>query len=446
MSAETTTATGVVTVTAKKTGYRWVIVWILWVLYMINFMDRTSVMTLLPFIKEDLGITFVQAGFISSVFFFGYAFANFISGILADKLGAKKVMYIAIAVFSFATFFTGLAHKFSTFIMLRLGLGLGEGCHLTPANKTIAEWFPHHEKGRATSIFSTTFQLAPAVVPILATQLMALFGGQWRPVFYFLAIPGIIGIFLLWYFIENTPEEEMAKKGRINKEEYDYIVAGLHKTQETAQKVSTVAILKVLLRDRSFWIFSLVCFFNLSVLWGIMTWVTSFLYNQHGFDIKTMGWITSSFYAFAVLGIIFGGYLVDKVFKGKTKYAISIGFYPVIAVLWFLTTIPKGNIPLLVLSLIVIGILINIPAASIYSYCALRYPKEMVGTALGFSSGIGQFGSFLGPFIAGYLVSASASGDASFIKVFMMFAVCSFICATLALLLQNTPKKVESLS
>ena len=427
----------------KKTNYRWVVVWVLWAIYMINYLDRMSVLTLLPYIKEDLNYTYAQTGLISSIFFFGYAAANIFSGCLADKIGAKKVMYISIIVFSFATFLTGFIQRFSNFILLRLGLGLGEGCHLVPSNKTIAEWFPDSEKGRAVSLFSTTFQLAPAIIPLLAIQLMTLFG-SWRPVFFALAFPGIVGILLLWYFVENTPEEEMTKKGRISKEEYDHILLGLNKTKKTTTKVCSKTILKILLKDSSFYIYTLMCFFNLSVLWGILTWVTSFLRNQHGFESTTLGLMASSLSVFAIFGIIFGGYMCDKFCKGKSKYLITLGFYPLIVILIFITTVPKGTVFPLLLSLILIGIFTNIPCASIYSYCALRYPKEMVGTAMGISTGIGQLGAFCGPFIAGFLIEGTAGGD-SFSRIFFMFAISSFLTGTLAIFLKNDRLNENSL-
>ena len=63
---------------------------------------------------------------------------------------------------------------FWQFIVLRIGLGLGEGQHFAPRVKAINQWFPA-EKGRATLFFATLGAVAPAIVPVILTALYSLF-------------------------------------------------------------------------------------------------------------------------------------------------------------------------------------------------------------------------------------------------------------------------------
>ncbi len=427
-----------------KTNYRMVIVLILWLLYLINYLDRTSVLTLLPVIRTDLNITHGQAGLIASIFFVGYAIAQVIAGMLADRIGSKKVMSIAICIFTFVTFATGMVRSFSTFVLLRLGLGLGEGCHFAPASRTIADWFPNNEKGRATSFFSTTFMVGPAVVPILATGLAAAFG-SWRPVFYILGIPGVIGIFLLWYFVSSTPEEELRKKGRISQEEYDYIISNLNTTRSETNKMATSKALKVLFTDISFIAYCVMLFFNLAIIWGELVWISSFLFEQHGFSLKTMGLLASAPSIIGVIALLIGGFLVDKVFHGKVKWILATGFLPCIPIFLLLSSVPKGHVLTLIVALLLMGFFSNIQGGAIYTYPQMRFPKEMVGTAIGVSNGFGQLGSFCAPFAAGFMVKTSASGAVSYTNVFIMFAVFALIAGVLSLCLNEKPKVVESL-
>lgn len=139
---------------AKKIwGNRHVVLLVVWLLYIINYFDRLSVLTFLPFIQKDLQLTPVQVGQLASVFFFAYAAAQVTAGYLADKFGSKKIMNIAILVFTAITVLTGVVKSFGQFIALRIGLGLGEGHHFAPAVRTINNWFPLQERGRATSFF-----------------------------------------------------------------------------------------------------------------------------------------------------------------------------------------------------------------------------------------------------------------------------------------------------
>src|SRR5213080_2163872 len=128
------------TIVKKTWGYRYTVLVILWLVYIINYFDRMSVLTFLPFIQKDLHLTPIEVGQLASVFFFAYAAAQISAGFLADKFGAKKVMYIAITVFTFVTALTGVVRSFGQFIALRIGLGLGEGHHFAPAIRAINNW------------------------------------------------------------------------------------------------------------------------------------------------------------------------------------------------------------------------------------------------------------------------------------------------------------------
>ncbi len=164
--------------------------------------------------SERFDLSAVQLGWLGSIFFFGYSLAQFLAGYLADRIGPKRTMTIAIWVFTLATGLTGFVRTFGQFIVLRLGLAVGEGHHFAPALRLIANWFPREEKARANGFFSTTWAVAPAVVPIVATQAAAgLFHGAWRPFFFVLAVPGFFGVFILWKWIQDSPKA-MYEKGR----------------------------------------------------------------------------------------------------------------------------------------------------------------------------------------------------------------------------------------
>lgn len=405
---------------------RWLMLIIVWLLYIINYFDRTSVLTFLPIIREELNFTHAQVGTAASVFFFAYALAQFSAGWLSDRIGPKKVMSIAIIVFSLVTFVTGMIKNFTQFILIRLGLGLGEGHHFAPANKIIANWFPKEEKGRATGFFSTTWAVAPAIIPITVTWLATVLNG-WRPVFYCLAVLGAIGIFLLFYFIENNPKDAM-EKGKVSGEEYKYINEGLVQVsnEENNTKIGAKQAFGILLKDASFWSYSFALFCVLEIYWGSTSWISSFLYEQYEFSIKTMGVLASLPYVAAFFAMMSGGWVMDRIFKGKVKPVLAASFICSIPILLLIAKVPQGNNGLLVLMLILLGFFTNLSFGVIYGYPQIRYPKEILGSAVGISNGIGQFGSFIAPLVAGFLVIKNAEGI-FYTQVFAFFSVVAIV-------------------
>jgi sugar phosphate permease len=395
-------------------GYRQVVVFMVWLLYVFNYFDRLSVLTFLPLIRQDLHLTHQQVGFAASIFFAAYALAQISAGVLADRFGPRKIMAIAITSFTFVTFATGLVRSFGQLVIIRLGLGLAEGHHFAPACRAIADWVPKNEKGRAMGFMSSSWQFAPIVLPPMVTYLATVLGG-WRPVFYLLAIPGLIGMFLLFYFVTNKPEE-MLKRGRLSQDEYAYIKAGLVSEEATGTK----ATMKWVMKDPSLWLWAMQQFFILAVSWGILSWLSSFLYEQHGLDLKKMGLLYAMPYVLAFIATNFGGVLMDKVFH-RTRPVALISFLSSIPIFMYIGHVPKGSTGMLIIMLLLTGFFWNLVWGVVNAYPQIRYPKEVVGKVVGLTICIGMLGSLISPMIAGYLVRTTATG-VSYDRVFLLFA------------------------
>lgn len=413
-------------VAEKAWGYRHVILLVVWALYLINYLDRIAVLTFLPYIQKDLHLTTVQVGWLGSIFFFGYALAQFSAGFLSDKIGAKKTMSIAIFVFTCVTFLTGFVRNFTQFIVLRLGLALGEGHHYTPAIRALADWMPDHEKGRASGFFATVFGFAPMLTPMIVTSIaVAWFGGAWRPVFFCLAVPGVVGILILWKFMHDTPSEAL-NKGALKQREYDMIVDSIgHDQKITGVNYDT----KLIFTDSKFYLYSIAWFMQLMIYWGMTTWVSFFLVTAHGVNIKTMGILAGVPYAAAIVAQFLGGVVADKWFQGRPRIVCVIAFLGCIPSLYFLGQVSAGNITPLVVLLALCGFFINFNWGVIQSYPSYRYPREIVGRAMGIANGVGQFGSFVSPMIASYLIIKTATGANDFSQVFIFWSIAAAVAA-----------------
>ena len=423
-------------ITKKAWGYRWTILLIIWVLYIINYFDRISVLIFLPYIQRDLNLTPVEVGWLGSIFFFGYAIAQLSSGFFADKIGPKKTMNIAIWVFTAVTFLTGFVKSFWQFIILRLALALGEGHHYVPAVRTIANWFPRHEKGRANGYFTTTWAIGPAIIPIIVTWLSAdVFEGAWRPVFFVLAIPGFIGVFLLYRYMADSPGQ-MLQKGKMTQEEYDLITSSVGEEMDARGRTYST---KIFTTDIQYYLFTFNFFILLMIYWGMTTWISTFLVKQHGMEIKTMGFFVAMRYIVAGFAMWLGGFFADKVFRGRMKVVTMIGFLGCIPVLFFIGRVPKGEPGLLLLGLALGGFFINFPWGVMQAFPSMRYPKEVVGRAMGFTNAIGQFGSFVSPLIAGYLVVTLLDGSYDFSNVFLFWSVLALLAVISTCFLKETP-------
>jgi sugar phosphate permease len=406
--------------TKTQWGYRHVILIVVWLIYIINFLDRMSVLTFLPYIQKDLKLSAVEVGWLGSIFFLGYSIAQFIAGYLADRIGAKRTMTWAIWIFTLATGLTGFVRNFVQFFFLRLGLALGEGQHFAPALRMLANWFPREEKGRATAFFSTSWSIAPAITPIIATQIAAVFfGGAWRPVFFILAIPGFVGIFILLKYTNDSPRA-MYEKGKVRKEEYDLITSSIQDDSGVHGKTYSS---RMFLTDIQFYLYTIGMVIGLMIFWGMNVWITTFLVRQHGLDLKTMGFVASLPYIVAILSVNLGGWMADKWFGGKAKVVAIISFLGCIPALEFIGHVSKGQTAMLLLGLAAGGFFINLSWGVLYSFPSWRYPKELVGRVVGVSNGVGQIGAFISPLAASYLVITRPDKSYDFSRVFLFWSL-----------------------
>ena len=425
--------------TTSKFGYRHIILLTVWALYTINFIDRVSVLTFLPYIQKDLNLTAVQAGWLASIFFLGYACAQFIAGTLADRIGSKKTMTVAIWVFTLVTGLTGIVRTFWQFFILRLGLALGEGQHQPPSLRMVANWFPRHERARAAAFYSSSWTVAYAVTPIVATQLAAnLFGGAWRPVFFLLAIPGFVGIFFLWKFAHDSPKV-MYERGKVSREEYELITAPDQAGAARADQEKKYSS-KLMLTDFSFYLYTAGMFCYMAINWGLNVWLTTYLVRQHGFSIKTMGLFAALPYVVALFANLVGGVLADsKFFRERARFLTAICFVGVVPTLLMIGYAAKGQTSTLLLALVLNGFFFNLPFGIVYSYPSIRYPKEVVGRVIGYSNGVAQFGSFLCPLIAGYLVIERADKSYDFGHVFLFYSLLAAAAVIVFTFLKEKP-------
>jgi len=179
------------------------------------------------------------------------------------------------------------------------------------------------------------------------------------------------------------------------------------------------------------------------IYWGMTTWISTFLVKQHHLDIKTMGFYAAMPYLVAGFAMWLGGYIADKVFQGRMKVVTIIGFLGCIPVLYFIGQVPSGQTGPLLLGLALGGFFINFPWGVMQAFPSMRYPKEVVGRAMGITNGIGQVGSFVSPLLAGYLVTSLANDAYDFGKVFLFWSMLAAIASILAFFLKEQPPALK---
>lgn len=169
---------------------------LLFIAGIVNFLDRSSLSVAGEAIRADLGLSATEFGVLLSAFSLSYGFAQLPSGILLDRLGPRVVLGAGLIFWSAMQALTGMVNSFSHFILLRIGLGIGEAPFMPAGVKSINDWYAQRERGTAVGIFNSSTVLGQAIAPP-ALVIMQLAWG-WRTMFVVIGLAGIL-VGLCWY-------------------------------------------------------------------------------------------------------------------------------------------------------------------------------------------------------------------------------------------------------
>jgi MFS family permease len=181
------------TVTGAKTasGYRYLVVGLLVVVYTLNFLDRQLIAVLAEPIRKDLQLTDTQLGMLGGIYFAAfYTFFGIPVGWLADRTKRIWIMSGACAMWSLFTMGCGLASNFVQLAVMRMGVGIGEAGGSPPSYSLISDYFPPKERGTGLAIYSLGVPLGSMLGTAIGAGIAAEYG--WRKAFLAVGAPGVL--------------------------------------------------------------------------------------------------------------------------------------------------------------------------------------------------------------------------------------------------------------
>ncbi|WP_309090657.1 MFS transporter [Phenylobacterium sp.] len=301
-------------------SYRYLVVWLLAIVYTLNFLDRQIVSILAEPIRKDLNLTDTQLGMLG-----GIVFALFYTGFgipvgwLADRARRVWIISGACALWSLFTALCGTATNFIQLALFRMGVGIGEAGGSPPSYSLISDYFKPEERGTALAIYSLG---VPA-----GSMFGAAFGGWiaaehgWRTAFFVMGLPGIV-LALAVLFIIREPKRGGLDAFAEGKDSHDVAP-------------SIPAAIAGFFSNRTLVLTALAAGLSAFVGYAALTWNPPFLMRVKGMSLTEV----AAYYSL-VLGITgmigtFGaGWLVDRLGAKDRRW---FAWVPAIA---FVLTIP----------------------------------------------------------------------------------------------------------
>ena len=373
--------------------YRWVIMGVLWIAYIVVYAYRLSIGPLSPFIKEELALDHTQIGWIMSAGTFGYMLSIFPAGWATDRIGVRWLLVFGEVVGG--TFLLGmfLTPTYSTALVVMALAGFGGGCLLPATTKGVMLWFPARERATVMGLKQTAVNVGGMIAALTMPTVAILFG--WHTAFLFLGILAIL-IGIISFMLYRDPAAPAAPPSENN--------ATLIEDSTPPVKQSQFAVLK----NRHIWLLAVAGFTLLITEFAVITHLVLYLTEEVLLPVRTAGFVLAIAEAGGILGKPGSGFLSDRVFGSRRSVyllwaggasamclmialwgqSLSWVLYPVLFILG-VTSIGWGGIHLTLL--------------------AEMAGKERVGTATGAVLAVTMIGGVLGPIIFGYIVDLTGT-------------------------------------
>jgi len=282
--------------------YRWFIVFMLFLACAISYLDRAALSVAAPLIAKDLHLDAAHLGIVFSAFFVGYSLFCFIGGYAADRLGAKRVLVVAIALWSIFCGLTAVASSLATLLVIRVVFGAGEGPLATCTNKIISGWFERKEQTTAVGFANSGLQLGAALAgPVVG--LMAVQWG-WRIPFIVIGVIGVLWVAMWSIFSTDRPEGNRWVRGALpSGPDVPALESVAHRP------------LSFYLKSPTIWATSLAYFGYAYILYFFLSWFPSYLMMERHLSLSSMSVVNVIPWVLGFMGIALGGFISDQIFR-----------------------------------------------------------------------------------------------------------------------------------
>ena len=259
---------------------RWLIVGLLFLVAMVNNLDRQALSVLAPTLREKLGFGAIEYSYVVSAFLAAYTIGYAFCGRVLDRVGVKLGLALALGFWSLAGMLHAVAVGWVSLAVFRFLLGLGESFNSPAGVKALAEWIPPRERGLSMAVFSNGNIVGAILAPPLVSFFALHFGWRWGFI-----VTGALGFVLLavWWRFFDTPEQHRS----ITPKERDYILSSMP-APASGVPAARLSMLK-LLRQPLCLGFFVARLLTDSTSYFFSFWLPDYLTHARGFTLAMIG-------------------------------------------------------------------------------------------------------------------------------------------------------------
>jgi ACS family glucarate transporter-like MFS transporter len=380
----------------------------------IAYLDRVCISTAAPAIKDELGLSDMQIGYVFSAFTFAYALFEVPSGWLADRFGARAMLTRIVVWWSAMTAATGITAGFASLVAVRFAFGAGEAGTFPSMARAYSRWLPARERGRAFGLALMTAALGGAATQPLVVALLRWI--HWRHTFALFGVVGVLWACAWWWWFRDDPRAHTG----VNTGELQLIA---HDPPAHHGPVPW----RAMARSRSMAAVCLMYGFAIYGWYFYITWLPTYLLRERGFDLAAVGWLAALPLLSIAAGVVAGGWTSDLLARrwGVRRGRRAPGLFGLpLAALAVAAAMSTGQPLAAGILLAAAAGLAALGVSPAWAVC-LEIGGWHAGVVSGAMNTFGNLGGALSPIVVGWCLQRWGSWDASLLSV----AVCYLLAA-----------------
>ncbi|HUI62906.1 MAG TPA: MFS transporter [Steroidobacteraceae bacterium] len=345
----------------------------------LNYVDRGALPTALPLLRGDMQLNESQLGLLVSAFFWTYATVQIPVGWLAERYGAHRVLAAGLTLWATSTMLVGVTHGFTTLLILRWTLGLGESAGFPCTSKLLAATVPVESLGTANGIVAFGYLMGPAVGIYLGGLLIDSYG--WRAMFFVFGAASLLWL-LPWSRVsvrQNSPRTQSAE----------------------APGTQTI------LGTRALWGTALGHFCGNYTFYFMLSWLPYYLVTERGFSNLEMSRFASSAFLVNAVFAMSGGWCIDRFVKrgvsANAAYKSVLGAAALVAVVCMLCVALVAG-PVALACIFVYQALCGASSPGVFAVPQILAGPDAAGRWVGIQNSIGNLAGIIAPWLTGFVV------------------------------------------
>src|SRR5438270_13204770 len=374
-------------------------------MYGLTYIDCINMNTAGPVLQKDLHLNTSQLGWVFSAFGWAYLALQVWGGWVSDRFGARRALTVCGIVWAGSTMLIGTAGSFTTLILFRILLGLGEGATFPTATRALADWFPAHKRGFAQGITHAFARLGNFFTPPLVAWLIKI--SSWRVSFVVLGGVSLLWSLVWWFYFRDDPSTHPGITAR----ELAAIPRYTAKKNRKQDPVPWGALARRMAPV------TLVYFCYGWTLWLYLTWLPSFFLHGYKLDLKKSALFSSGVFLAGVIGDTVGGLVSDRILiktgdlQNARRNVVMFGFLGS-----FVCLVP------VFLTHDLVAIIVSLGAAFFFAEIVIgpmwSIPMDIAGTFSGTAAGMMNTGSalaaILSPIAFGFIIDRTGNWQLPF--------------------------------